>query len=104
MSVKLKIKKGDNVVVITGDSKGKVGKVVEVDKINNRAVVEGVNIVKKHSKPNAKFPQGGIVEIAAPINISNLMFSESGKATRVGRRIENDKVVRYSKKSGNTIK
>jgi len=104
MSVKLKIKKGDNVVVITGDSKGKVGKVVEVDKINNRAVVEGVNIVKKHSKPNAKFPQGGIVEIAAPINISNLMFSESGKSTRVGRRIENDKVVRYSKKSGNTIK
>jgi large subunit ribosomal protein L24 len=104
MSVKLKIKKGDNVVVISGDSKGKVGKVVEVDKINNRAVVEGVNIVKKHSKPNAKFPQGGIVEIAAPINISNLMFSESGKATRVGRRIENDKVVRYSKKSGNTIK
>jgi large subunit ribosomal protein L24 len=104
MSVKLKIKKGDNVVVISGDSKGKSGKVVEVDKINNRAVVEGVNIVKKHSKPNAKFPQGGIVEIAAPINISNLMFTESGKATRVGRRIENDKVVRYSKKSGNTIK
>jgi large subunit ribosomal protein L24 len=104
MSVKLKIKKGDNVVVISGDSKGKVGKIVEVDKINNRAVVEGVNIVKKHSKPNAKFPQGGIVEIAAPINISNLMFSESGKGTRVGRRIENDKVVRYSKKSGNTIK
>jgi large subunit ribosomal protein L24 len=82
MSVKLKIKKGDSVIVISGDAKGKTGKVVEIEKEKNRA----------------------IVEVAAPINISNLMFSESGKATRVGRREENGKVVRYSKKSNNTIK
>jgi large subunit ribosomal protein L24 len=104
MSVKLKIKKGDSVIVISGDAKGKTGKVVEIEKEKNRAIVEGVNLVKKHAKPSAKYPQGGIVEVAAPINISNLMFSESGKATRVGRREENGKVVRYSKKSNNTIK
>jgi large subunit ribosomal protein L24 len=104
MSVKLKIKKGDTVIVISGESKGKSGKIVEVDKDKGRAVVEGVNLVKKHSKPNSKYPQGGIVEIAAPIHLSNLKFSDSGKATRIGRRVEDDKVVRYSKKSSNTIK
>ena len=61
-------------------------------------------MVKKHAKPSAQFPQGGIVEIAAPIHLSNLMYSDSGKATRVGRKVENDKIVRYSKKTGNTIK
>jgi len=104
MSVKLKIKKGDTVLVISGDSKGKLGKIVEIDKVKGRAIVEGVNLVKKHSKPNNKYPQGGIVEIAAPIHLSNLKYSEAGKATRIGRRVEADKIVRYSKISNNTIK
>jgi len=104
MQQKLHIKVGDTVKVISGESKGQEGKVLTIDRKKMRAIVEGVNLVKKHSKPNSKYPQGGIVEIAAPIHLSNLKFSESGKATRIGRRVEGDKVVRYSKKSSNTIK
>ncbi|MDE6242791.1 MAG: 50S ribosomal protein L24 [Muribaculaceae bacterium] len=103
---KLHIKKGDNVYVIAGDDKGKTGRVLEVLRKKGRAIVEGVNIVKKSTKPTAKYPQGGIVEMEAPINVSNLNLIDpkSGKPTRVGFRFENGKKVRYAKKSGEEIK
>ncbi|MBR2325841.1 MAG: 50S ribosomal protein L24 [Alistipes sp.] len=107
MSVKLHIKKGDTVIVIAGDNKGQQGKVLKVEVAKNRAIVEGVNLVKKATKPNAKNPQGGIVEQEAPINISNLQLLDpkSGKATRVGRKVNAEgKLVRYAKKSGEEIK
>lgn len=107
MQKKLHIKKGDNVVVVTGNSKGQKGKVLEVITKTSRAIVEGVNMVKKHTKPNAANPQGGIVEQEAPVHISNLMVVDpkTGEATRVGRRAgEDGKLVRYSKKSGEEIK
>ena len=107
MSVKLHIKKGDMVYVIAGDSRGQQGKVLAVDPEKQRAIVEGVNMVSKHTKPNAKNPQGGIVKKEAPIHISNLqpVDPKSGKATRVGRRVNADgKLVRYSKKSGEELK
>ena len=107
MSVKLHIKKGDTVRVIAGDNKGSEGKVLEVRKDDNRAIVEGVNLVKKHTKPNAAHPQGGIVEQEAPIHISNLQLIDpkSGQPSRIGRR-QNDKgkLVRYAKRSGEEIK
>ena len=107
MSVKLHIKKGDTVLVIAGDNKGQQGKVLKVEAAKQRAIVEGVNIVKKATKPNAKNPQGGIVEQEAPINVSNLQLIDpkSGKATRVGRKLNAEgKLVRYAKKSGEEIK
>ena len=107
MSVKLHIKKGDMVQVIAGDNKGQQGKVLKVEAEKQRAIVEGVNMVSKHTKPNAKNPQGGIVKKEAPIHISNLqpVDPKSGKATRVGRRMNADgKLVRYSKKSGEELK
>jgi large subunit ribosomal protein L24 len=107
MCPKLHIKKGDLVKVIAGDSKGQQGKVLKVDPEKERAIVEGVNMVSKHTKPNAKNPQGGIVKQEAPIHISNLMVVDSkGNATRVGRKIDekSQKLVRYSKKSGEVIK
>ena len=107
MRTKLHIKKGDTVMVITGDSKGQQGKVLKVDTEKNRAIVEGINLVSKHTKPNAKSPQGGIVKKEAPVHISNLMVVDStGKPTRTGRRIDPKKEmsVRYSKKSGEVIK
>ena len=107
MSVKLHIKKGDTVVVIAGDNKGQQGKVLKVETSKQRAIVEGVNIVKKATKPNAKNPQGGIVEQEAAIHISNLQLLDpkSGKVTRVGRKANAEgKLVRYAKKSGEEIK
>lgn len=106
MAVKLKIKRGDKVIVIAGEAKGKEGEVKSVDRLKMRAIVEGVNMVKKHTKPSAKHPEGGIIEKEAPIHISNLMFKNSkGQATRVGRKKdESGKIVRYSKKNGETIK
>lgn len=107
MQKKLHIKKGDNVVVIAGNSKGQEGKVLQVDRIKGRAIVEGVNLVSKNTKPNAASPQGGIIKQEASINISNLMIKDpaSGKPTRIGRRLnEEGKLVRYSKKSGEEIK
>lgn len=107
MSVKLHIKKGDTVKVIAGDSKGQSGKVLEVITDKERAIVEGVNMVSKHTKPNAKNPQGGIVKLEAPIHISNLQLLDpkSGKVTRMGRKEgAKGKLVRYSKKSGEEIK
>ena len=104
--MKIHIKKGDSVKVIAGDSKGSQGKVLEVDVEKYRALVEGVNMVSKHTKANAKNPNGGIVKKEAPIHISNLMVIDAkGNATRIGRRMgENGKLVRYSKKSGEEIK
>ncbi|MDD5572070.1 MAG: 50S ribosomal protein L24 [Bacteroidales bacterium] len=105
MRVKLKIKKGDIVKVICGNSKGQQGKVLQILIKQNRAVVEGINIVTKHSRPSAKNSKGGIIKKEASIHISNLMVVDgSGSATRVGRRIENEKIIRYSKKSGEVIK
>lgn len=107
MSVKLHIKKGDMVYVNAGDNKGQQGKVLEVDPAKKRAIVEGVNLCKKATKPNAKNPQGGIIEQEAPIHISNLQVLDpkSGKPTRVGRKAdEKGKLVRYAKKSGEEIK
>jgi large subunit ribosomal protein L24 len=106
MFKRLKVKKGDLVVVTTGENKGKQGRIVEVDRTKDRVVVEGVNLVKKHRKPSAQNPQGGIEEIAAPMHISNVMVVDAkGSATRVGRkRNAEGKLERYSKKSGEVIK
>ncbi|MFV0521878.1 MAG: 50S ribosomal protein L24 [Mangrovibacterium sp.] len=104
---KLHIKKGDTVVVLSGNDRGTQGKVLEVIREKQRAIVEGVNMIKKHMKPNAENPQGGIVEKEAAIHISNLMLVDpkTGKGTRIGRKLgENGKLVRYSKKSGEEIK
>jgi large subunit ribosomal protein L24 len=107
MQKKIHIKKGDSVMVITGESKGQKGRVLEVDREKSRAIVEGVNMVSKHTKPNAKAPQGGIVKKEAPVHISNLMLVDpsSGNPTRIGKRLNSkEKLVRYSKKSGEEIK
>ncbi len=107
MQKKLHIKKGDKVVVIAGNYNGREGKVLEVIRATDKAIVEGVNMVKKHTKPNAAHPQGGIVEKEAPIHISNLMNVDpkTGKPTRIGRKLnDKGKLVRYSKKSGEEIK
>ena len=104
---KLHIKKGDIVYVLSGDDKGKTGRVLSVQVKKNRAVVEGVNIVSKSTKPSAKYPQGEIVKIEAPVHISNLNLVDpkSGKPTRIGRKLNDaGKLVRYSKKSGEEIK
>ena len=104
---KLHIKKGDTVIVNAGDDRGQKGRVLSVLRSKNRAIVEGLNMVSKSTKPNAKHPQGGIIKMEAPIHISNLSLIDpaSGKATRIGRR-KNDAgvTVRYSKKSGAEIK
>ena len=107
MQKKLHIKKGDTVVVITGESKEQRGRVLEVYRKSQRALVEGANIVSKHTKPDAQNPQGGIVKKEAPVHISNLMLIDpsSGEPTRTGRKYnDNKKLVRYSKKSGEEIK
>ena len=104
---KLHIKKGDLVQVIAGDDKNAQGRVIKVLVDKNRAIVEGVNMVSKSVKPNAKKPQGGIVKQEAPIHISNLnvVDPKSGKATRIGRRLnDKGKLVRFAKKSGEEIK
>jgi large subunit ribosomal protein L24 len=103
MQKKLHIKKGDTVVVISGESKSKQGKVLSVDRKKMRAIVEGVNVVKRHTKPNAKNPQGGIVEKEAGIHISNLMLIVDGQATKISRKKENGKTVRIAKKTGQEI-
>lgn len=105
--MKLHIKKGDTVYVNAGNDKGQQGKVLEVVVEKNRAIVEGVNMVSKHTKPNAANPQGGIVKQEASIHISNLqpLDPKSGKATRVGRRANSEgKLVRFAKKSGEELK
>jgi large subunit ribosomal protein L24 len=105
---KLHIKKGDVVYVNAGDYKEEEGRVLEVLKSEKKAIVEGVNIISKHTKPNSENPNGGIVKKEAPVHISNLMLIDpsSGEPTRIGRRIseKTGKSVRYSKKSGEEIK
>ena len=102
---KLKIKSGDIVRVIAGDHKGTEGKVLRVDREKNKAIVEGANMVSKHTKPSAKNPQGGIVKKEAPIHISNLSLIDpkSKEATKVGMKIEGDKKVRFSKKCNQVL-
>lgn len=107
MNKKIHIKRGDTVYINSGEYKGQQGRVLEVFRRDNKAIVEGINMVSKHTKPNAQYPQGGIIKKEAPIHISNMMLIDgsSGEPTRVGRR-RNDKgkLVRYSKKSGEEIK
>lgn len=102
---KLKIKKGDKVVVLSGVSKGKEGTVLKVFPDKAKAIVEGVHIVKKHTKPNAEKPQGGIVETELPVPVSKLALidPETGKPTRVGYEIKDGKKVRIAKKSGKIV-
>jgi large subunit ribosomal protein L24 len=107
MQKKIHIRKGDVVIVNSGEYKGQQGRVLEIEKKQTRAIVEGVNMVSKHTKPNAANPQGGIIKKEAPIHISNLNVIDpsSGEATRIGRKKDDkDKLVRYSKKSGEEIK
>lgn len=105
MQKKLHVKVGDTVKVISGTSKGSEGKVLRIDRKKNRAIVEGVNIVKKHVKPSASNPQGGIEEAEAGIHLSNVMLVMDGVASRVGRKKdENGKLVRYLKKNGEVVK
>lgn len=103
--IKLKIKTGDTVRVIAGDYKGKEGKVLQVYREKNKALVEGINIVSKHEKPSAKNPQGGIVKKESPIHISNLSLIDpkSGETTRIGYEIRDEKKVRVSRKSNEVI-
>lgn len=103
---KLKLKKGDTVRVISGEARGQEGKIIFIDTKKSRVLVEGVNMISKHTKPNAKSPNGGITKQEGSIHISNLMFVEGGKTVRVGRQIDekSKKVVRISKKSKEVIK
>ena len=104
MATKIKIKKGDTVRVIAGSEKGYEGTVVSISREKNRAIVEGVNLIKKHNKPNAQNPQGGITEKEAPIHISNLsLLTSDGKTTRVGYRVEDGSKVRVAKKTDEVI-
>ena len=108
MKTKFHIRRGDTVKILAGEAKGQQGKVLNVDVKKQRAIVEGVNMLSKHAKPNAKNTQGGIVKMEGPIHISNLMLVDpaSGNATRIGRKRDETtgKLVRYSKKSGEVIK
>jgi len=102
---KFKIKTGDEVVILAGKDKGRKGKVLKILKDKNSVIVESINMIKKHVKPSAENPQGGIEEKSAPLHISNvaLIDAKSGKATRVGYEVKDGKKVRVSKKSGEVI-
>ena len=107
MRKKLHIKKGDTVMVISGDAKGQQGRVLVVQVEKDRAIVEGVNMVTKHSRPTKDNPKGGIITKEAPIHVSNLKIVDgSGKPARIGRKLDEktNKLVRYSKKTGEVIK
>jgi len=103
--IKLKIKSGDIVKVITGDHKGEEGKILKIYRDKNKAIVEGVNLVSKHTKPTTEKPQGGIIKKEASIHISNLALidSKTKETTRVGIRVEGEKRVRFSKKSNQVL-
>ena len=103
---KIYIKKGDTVYVNAGNDKGKTGKVLAVYPEKNRAIVEGINVVSKHTKPNSKQPQGGIIKQEATIHVSNLQLLDpkTQKPTRIGHKIEDGKKIRFAKKSGEEIK
>ncbi len=99
----LKIKRGDMVKVIAGKDKDKEGKVTAVNQKDGKVIVEGVNMITKHTKPNASNPNGGIIHQEAPIDISNVMYIHKGKATRIGIRMDGEKKVRYAKSTGDVI-
>ncbi len=103
---KIKLKKGDTVKVISGESRGQQGKIVSIDIAKQRAIVEGVNMVSKSEKPNAKNTNGGIVKKEGSIHISNLMFVEGGKTIRIGRKLneKTQKLERISKKTKEAVK
>ena len=104
MQKKLHIKIGDTVKVISGESRNSEGKVLKIDRAKNRVSVEGVNIVTKHVKPSASNPQGGIEEKEAGVHISNVMLVVGGVASKVGRKVDNGKLVRFLKKNGEVVK
>ncbi len=107
MRTKLHIKKGDTVMVIAGNNKGQQGRVLKINASDNKAIVEGINMISKHTKPNADNPKGGIIKRESPIHLSNLMvIDSSGKPTRIGRKLDEkqNKSVRYSKKTAEVIK
>ncbi len=105
MQKKLHVKVGDTVKVISGTSKGLEGKVLTIDRAKSRVIVEGVNVVKKHVKPSAANPQGGIEEAEAGVHISNVMLVVNGVASRIGRKSDDDgKLVRFLKKNGEVVK
>lgn len=99
----LKIKKGDTVKVIAGKDKDKEGKVIAVDPKKNTVLVEGVNMITKHTKPSMANQQGGIIHQEGPIDLSNVMYVHKGKATRVGFKMDGDKKVRFAKSTGDVI-
>ena len=99
----LKIKKGDTVKVIAGKDKDKEGKVIAVNPKKNTVLVEGVNMITKHTKPSMANQQGGIIHQEGPIDISNVMYVHKGKATRVGFKMDGDKKVRFAKSTGEVI-
>ena len=99
----MKLKTGDKVVVIAGKDKGKEGKILHVDRKNNRVIVEGVNMISKHTKPSRQNQQGGIVKKEGSIHASNVMYLHNGKATRLGAMIKDGKKVRVAKKTGEVI-
>lgn len=104
---KLYVKKGDTVFVISGEYKGQQGRVLEVLRKKDRAIVEGMNLVSKHTKPNAQNPQGGIIKKEAPVHLSNLLLVDpsTGEPTKIGRKLnDKGKLVRFAKKSGEEIK
>ena len=99
----MKIKKGDTVKVIAGKDKDKEGKIISVDTKNSKVLVEGINMMTKHTKPSAGNQNGGIVQKEAPIDLSNVMYLYKGKPTRIGFKMENDKKVRFAKSTGDVI-
>lgn len=101
--MKFNVKKGDTVQVLAGDDKGKQGRVTQVDRKNQRVFIEGINLQTKHTKPSPKNPNGGIIKTEGSIHISNVALLSDGKPTRIGRRKEGDKTVRYSKKTGKVL-
>lgn len=101
--MKLHVKKGDTVQVIAGDDKGKQGRITEIDRAKSRVFIEGINLQTKHAKPSAQNPNGGIVKSEGSIHISNVALLSDGKPTRIGRREEKGKTVRYSKKTSKSI-
>ncbi|MFN8322864.1 MAG: 50S ribosomal protein L24 [Chitinophagales bacterium] len=101
--MKFHVKKNDEVIIIAGDDKGKKGRIIDVDRQKGRVFVDGVNLNSKHTKPNAKNPNGGIVKTPGSINISNVQLLSDGKPTRIGRKEEKGKTVRFSKKTGKSL-
>lgn len=101
--MKLHVKKNDEVIILSGEDRGKKGRVIDVDRAKGRVFVDGMNLNSKHTKPNANNPQGGIMKTPGSIHASNVALLSDGKATRIGRKEEKGKTVRYSKKTGKNI-